>query len=303
MTKRSPNGDDSDEETQIPNTETNIACKLNDDESFDGMDIEDWLAKNSELKTPSLPPSIIEGNKNESTVPCSLKRTYARSTRPAARVLSHHSRLLVNNSVVTERDYDNDFEVPVVAATINHAVPTLMTNGDIFVPVICTLTIPKNQLLIDGVNVAHTKRRMIYRVLGCLLVAAVTAVIVAMIATRWLVQSGPSNQSLVPLAHENNSETLSPQGPKVHEGNLNWTIADDVIYESSHGDGISLTQADSGVWFLQSVLNRTDINLTYFQVSQSANLLESVDSSLIFKFTLPLWIGHAVSQGFDSCNC
>ena len=294
--------DDDDEETQTLHAETNIAGKINDDESFDGMEIEDWLAKHSEFTSSS---PIIDDCKHGSETRCdgsiSLKSNLTRRTRPVGRVPSQHSTN--NNNIVTERVENDHAEELVVEATINQAVPTVMTNGDIFVPVLYTTTIPKDQLLIDGVNVAHTKRRTIYRVTGCIVLAIVAIVTASIIATRWLVYSGYSKQTLVPLAQQNNATTLSPTEPLVRKGNTNWTIADHMIYDSQNGDGLSLVQVETGVQFLQSVLNRTGINMTYFQVSQSANLLQSVDTSLITKFISSHWTGHAVSDFLDPYHC
>jgi hypothetical protein len=312
MTKSSLKGDDGDnKETQKPHATMNMACKPNNDESIDGMTIEDWLANHHEMIPLSLPPSIIEENTNGSANPCDRSRTLKITPQPShindgiARMSSHISTFLVNNNnVVTERDDDDDdFKVPVVEATNNYAEPTVMTNGDILVPVLYTTTVPKEQLLIEGVNVAHTKCRRIYLVTGCLVLATVVAFAVTIIATSWLVHSGQSHPNLGQVAPENNATTISPTGSRSNQGNTNWTIADAIIDNSKNGNGFSLVQIESGLWFLQSVLNNTDVNLTYFQVSQTANLLKEVESSLIFKFTFPLWNGHTVSGNFLSYYC
>ena len=314
MTKSSLKGDDGDnKETQTTHATMNMACKPNNDESIDGMTIEDWLANHHEIITSSLPPSIIEENTNGSAIPYDRSRTLKSTPQPSntsdgiARMSSHISTLLVNNNiVVTERDDDDDnydFEVPIVEATNNYAEPTVMTNGDILVPVLYTTTVPKEQLLIEGVNVAHTKCRRIYLVTGCLVLATVVALVVTIIATSWLVHSGQSNPNLGQVAPENNATTISPTGSRSNQGNTNWTIADAIIDNSKNGNGFSLVQIESGLWFLQSVLNNTNVNLTYFQVSQTANLLKEVESSLIFKFTFPLWNGHTVSGNFLSYYC
>ena len=304
--EESPSKEVDGDEAQKRHAEKTLEVKAQgDDEGVNEMTIEDWLAKHHEMTTLSLSPPINDDNKNESAVICHDTRTFqsicvrtGRSSHTGddvARMPSQYSSLLVNNNLGTEQCDNSAFEAPVVEATINHAEPILMTNGDISVSVLLTATVPKDQLLIEGVNVAHTKRQRIYLIMGCLVLAILAAFAVAMLATRWLVHSDNLKPNSIPAIPENNATTTSPTGSQDNQRNMNWTIADAIIYNSKNGNGLSLTQIDSGLWFLQAVLNQTDVNITYFQASQSAVLFGRVEPSLIFKFTLPLWNGHIVS--------
>ena len=262
--------------TRYISAETTMEQNYRNDERMDEMAIEDCLANHGvERISSSFHPPIMEDATNGSTV--------------------------LNNFIVSENDND-DLEEPVMEATIQLAEPTLMTNGDVFVPIVFTTTLPKRQALIEGVNVVNIKRRTYYLIMGCFFLSTFVAVATAMMFTRWLVHSGNSNQTLVPLAPENNTSTLSLTGSIINKGNANWTIADAIIYDSKNGDGISLTVAESGLWLIKSVLNRTDINLTFFRISQAANI-QRIDSSLISKFTLPIWNGHTVSRDYFSYHC
>lgn len=258
----------------------NMKRNSENDESMDDMAIEDWLANHIvERKTTSFPPPKLEDGTNESTV--------------------------MRNVVVPESNEDDndDLEEPVMEATTERAEPRLMTNGDIFVPtVFTTTTLPKSHTLIEGVNVGHIKRRTFYIIMGCLVLAIFIAVITAMIITRWLVHSDHSNQTSVALSPENNATTISPTGSPINKGNTSWTIAEYIFNDSKNGNGVSLTQAASGLWILNSVLNRTDINLTFFRISQAANI-QGIDIPLISKFALPLWHGHTVSGVHFSILC
>ena len=258
--------------------ESSMEQNVYNDESMDDIAIEDWLAKHYVERTSSfasIPPQIWEDGTNGSTVR--------------------------NNFFVSEHDND-DFEEPVMEATIQRAEPTLMTNGDIFVPIVCTTTLPKNQTLIEGVQVLNIKRQTSYFVIGCLFLATFVAIVASMMITRWFVHTGNRNQTSVPLAPENNATTLAPIESLVNKGNTNWTIADAIFYDSRNGDGISLTMVENGIWFLQSVLNRTDINFTFFRFTQAADI-QRVDSTLISMFAFPVWNGHVVSGVYFSYLC
>ena len=127
--------------TRYISAETTMEQNYRNDERMDEMAIEDCLANHGvERISSSFHPPIMEDATNGSTV--------------------------LNNFIVSENDND-DLEEPVMEATIQLAEPTLMTNGDVFVPIVFTTTLPKRQTLIEGVNVVNIKRRTYYLIMGC----------------------------------------------------------------------------------------------------------------------------------------
>ena len=163
-----------------------------------------------------------------------FKRTYARKHTTCTHGWWHSQNstlsiiILVNNGVVTEQCSNNDFKVLVVEATIHCLDCILVTTGHTFVLVLLTTIIPKGRFLIEGVNVAHTKCKTIYLVTGCLVLDIAAAFTTAMMATRWLVHSGHSNQTLFPWVNKNNAMTTSPRS-SIDQGNITQTIANAII--------------------------------------------------------------------------
>ena len=314
--KTQSKSDHNEEQGQSHSTDTRLTYMRSEGEQLDGLPIENWLAKQYEMATAE---KNFNNQSSVSVIPHEGSRTFPESCDTASkrqvhigepslitRMPSQHS-IYMNNGVHSEStrneggDVDDNYEVLNEALNLERAEITLMTNGDIFVPVLLTTTIPNDQLLIEGVKVVNTKRRTICRVTGSLLLVAIIAFTATMLAISWVATpdtlTNRSNETLISLAGDKAStSTIAPISPPVALGNTNWTIADALIDSSKHGDVVSLTRAASGRWFLQSTLNRTDKNYTFFRVNQSSDVVGDLDPTFISKFISPMWNGHLVSR-------
>ena len=305
--KTPPKVDLDEKHVQNHSTDTNMTCMYTEGENFDGMSIENWLAKQYEMGTQST--EYYKNASSVSPIPCERSRKFnglCDTTRNGpvhigelsiTRIPSHHSILSTREEVENVNDH---YEVGNSTLNVERPEITLMTNCDIFVPVLLTTTIPNDQLLIEGVKIVDTKRQTICRITGSLLFVAIVAFAATMVVTKWFPASGtlssPSNQTLAPLGRDNASTlTITPTAAPIALGNIEWTIADALIDSSKHGDVVSLTRVASGLLFLQSTLNRTDKNFTFFRVSQSSGVIGDLDSTFISKFLSPMWNGHLVS--------
>lgn len=156
--------------------------------------------------------------------------------------------------------------------------------------------LPDNQLLIQGVKVTSQWHRRLYLCVGGSLALAILATLVAIGATKLLTKSrsqslsNHSKQTIMPPPlNTTTNSTLFVTSISQKQGNLSWTIADDM----ANDEGLSLTSFAGGRLFLDLV-NNTDLNFTFFGIQKNANILDGVDPSLISKLVSPLWSGHAV---------
>lgn len=168
------------------------------------------------------------------------------------------------------------------------------------------LSRPKvEHMVIEGVRVMGPKQQRICIMLGWLGLASILAVLVAMI-TKWLTSSSShvaadttnmTGSPYLPMVPESPEtfETLAPKS-SLFEENMNWTVADAILYAANGGPSITIVPAS---YLFLSVVNQTDTNFTFFGIKLGESVLDGVNPSIISKMASVLWSGHAVRR--SSC--
>ena len=324
---RSLNELDDDAEAQYP-LEAN-AGEDDQDIPLDGMEMEDWLAKNLEKAERSRIASEDETQNVEEWQDVDPKMDV--STNVEDWLLKHHEhaersrlprapetkqgketdkigppsnrstfpRISTTTAAEYKDDDDDDDDQQMFDASVSRAdaIDAILT-----AELAPTRSPRDDQLLVEGVKTTDPKRRRF--VLGCVVVCSVVAVIAIVITVYFTSQasSAPSSSTQTsftpPLVNRNVTgaptfapPTMAPTRPP-EGGNLNWTIAD--FLESGETQGPNVGNTLAGPQFL-AITNRTDINFTRFAYDKNTSITNAVSLTLITKFFMPLWNGHVVS--------
>ena len=164
------------------------------------------------------------------------------------------------------------------------------SHGDPFVAEVITTETDDNaaQFVIEGVKVRSNNRRLpLSSFIFILVVVVVVSVSLATFMITNLFHSMESNISTSSTA------TASPASSPIGENHYDqWTISEYLFHDVKEGP--SVAKLDAGKPFLE-MLNRTDVNFTYFGFTNTATLLGNVDVSLIAKIFKSSWNGHVVS--------
>ena len=163
------------------------------------------------------------------------------------------------------------------------------SHGDPFVAEVITTETDDNaaQFVIEGVKVRSNNHRLPLSSFIFIVVVVVVSVSLATFMITNLFHSMESNIATSSTA------TGSPASSPIGENHYDqWTISEYLFHDVKEGP--SVAKLDAGKLFLE-MLNRTDVNFTYFGVANTATLLSNVELSLIAKLLKSSWNGHVVS--------
>lgn len=183
-----------------------------------------------------------------------------------------------------------DEEAPTATATSTTDDDGIhQSHGDPFVAEVITTETDDNaaKFVIEGIKVRSYNHRLPLFSFIFMVVVVMVSVSLATFMITNLFHSMESNIATSSTA------TASPASSPIGENHYDhWTISEYLYHDVKQGP--SPAKIDAGKPFLE-MLNRTDVNFTYFGVANTASLLSNVELSLIAKLLKSSWNGHVVS--------
>jgi len=182
-----------------------------------------------------------------------------------------------------------DEEAPTATATTDDD-GIHQSHGDPFVAEVITTETDDNaaQFVIEGVKVRSNNHRLPSSSFIFIVVVVVVSVSLATFMITNLFHSMESNIATSSTA------TGSPASSPIGENHYDqWTISEYLFHDVKEGPSVAKLHA--GKPFLE-MLNRTDVNFTYFGFTNTATLLGNVDVSLIAKIFKSSWNGHVLNM-------
>jgi hypothetical protein len=291
-----------------------------DHKEFNGMDVEDWLAKQHEIAERS--QARDEGG------PGSLKSTALKRKQSTPREVIGSVGLLVDDyqtklSPASSRPAQHDLEEcnPLNSTSsdnisglyvdqmneeappgevIDASIRRIENTNDFYIAELTGTSQNDGLLIVDGVRTTNPKVKRMLQVSCALAVASVLAVVAGMVTTR-LVNPAPA---AIGMPSSSNDSLARPvfYNPL---GNLNWTIAEAAIAAENTGQfptAMFVPPLRRQLFFER--FNRTDVNFTCFTVQSSGiQIFNGLDISLLSKMLTDPWIGHVVSgiQATQQC--
>jgi hypothetical protein len=312
---------------ELTHTDAHAAIKAdheNDERSFDGMEVEDWLMK-QHAKTPDTTCSDDQLEDEEGAEAILLGRA-----KPGASdwsCLLVHDDTKANGKEQTSSVYPKEEET--MTSTVGAVVPTSV---DVSRPPASVLPITRRTelllspgvildaestalasyhnfvvaemspheddqaLVIEGVKTVDPRRRRILILLFTLFVAFFVAVAPFMI-TRAITSSNisPAGDGGEPQDPQNMTASITSRG-----GNLSVTIGD--AWTSFSPGGIeNFIVLNGALDLFQKLVSQTDKTFTFFSASKQADVMGGVDLTFITKALSPMYNGHVVSKVHLNC--
>ena len=284
-----------------------------DQKEFNGMDVEDWLAKQHEIAERSqagegrgrdaLKSAAGALHRKQSTprevtgsvglLGDGYQTKLSPSSRPAQHDLEECNPLdsTISDNISGLYEDKMDEEAPH-GEVLNASIRRIENTNDFYIAELTGTCQNDGLLVVDGVRTTNPKMKRMLQVLCAIAVASVLAVVAGMITTR-LVNPAPVAIGMP----SSSNESLARPVFYVPLGNLNWTIAEAAIAAENTGQfptAMFVPPLRRQLFFDR--FNRTDVNFTCFTVQSSGiQIFDGLDISLLSKMLTDPWIGHVVS--------
>jgi type II secretory pathway pseudopilin PulG len=272
-----------------------------DDCSFDGMEVEDWLIKQQAKKTDGWDQEALKRSEANATDECLRSITSSNGGKRSKGISPQEEQKMT--SMASDKTECTIAELPPPSGTLTRTEtldPTVILDAEANTLasyenfVVAEVSPHSDQVLVvEGVKTMDPRRRRIFTLLGTLVVAAFLAIAAGLITNVFT--SSSSSLTLAAGGAENMTTAAVPNTITSRGGNLSVTIGD--VWASFSPGGIeNFIVVNGALDVFQKLVSQTDKTFTFFSASKQADVMGGIGVALITKGLSRMYNGHVVSK-------